>query len=82
MFGYLVSSILFKPAVTLTCGIDNASTSSLFWAVGGGGGTPYNDYTGMLGPKGVGFSAFRADHPRINFSKFLSPNVLSSDLDD
>ena len=35
LFGYLVSGMLFKPAVTLTCDIDNASTSSLVKARGG-----------------------------------------------
>ena len=54
--------MLFKPAVTLICDIDNVSTSSLVRAkgVGGGGGAlPIMDYTGMLGPKGVHFSGFR-----------------------
>ena len=56
LFGYLVSGILFKPAVTPTCNIDNASTTSLVRARKA---FPIMDYTAMLGPKGVGFSGFR-----------------------
>ena len=55
MFGYLVSDMLFKPAVTLTCDIDNASASCLVRARGV---LPTMDYKRMLGPKGVGFSGF------------------------
>ena len=48
--------MLFKPQVTLTSDIDNASTSSLVRARGV---LHITDYTGILGPKGVGFSVFR-----------------------
>ena len=48
--------MLFKPAVTLTCDIHNASTSSLVRARGV---LPIMDYTEMFGSKGVGFSGFR-----------------------
>ena len=44
--------MLFKPAVTLICDIDNVSTSSLVRAKGvGGGGTPYNGLYGDARPE-------------------------------
>ena len=47
--------MLFEPAVTMTCDIDNASASCLVRARGV---LPTMDYKRMLGPKGVGFSGF------------------------